>query len=773
MKYLSGINKNLDNESAGNKALSLLFLKQNRYRVPQTSIVLTKAFEEYRLNGKAVLADLEDELKSLPAGIYIVRSSTNLEDSDNYTHAGQFLSIPGVSGTGALLSAVKSIWDSALGQSDSEYLKTFAIDNSRLKCAVIIQKMISPVLTGVSFSKNPITGVEDVVIEAVEGSGEDLMQNGLTPMRWIVRDDKLTGNKEKSEYDRIIKKVARTTRNIYRRHNYHIDIEWVFDGRKIYYVQLRKITGKKQVNIYSNKMAQEMLPGMVKPLVWSVNINMVNSTWIDLLAKITGPLDIKPDDLAHSFYFRTYFNIHELGKILSKFGVSYESLESTHTSENKAKHSFKPGPRAIRHTGRIIKFILAILSFENFYKKEYASLQEEYGKINIRLDKGTEPAGFTELYADMVILGKRLTYLNIIMPLLMRVYNKRLTKKLNRAGINYELIDFNHDFPELLDYTPYPAIEQIKTMLDKLPEEIRKDLKSYAELTKIKEAGEIVRLVEELISVFGHLSESGNDLSYPKWEEDPEHVFRMVLDYSDPKKSRTTYPFSEFKYSGLRHLKLRKAYIKAGRFKVYREQISSFYIYGYGLFRRLFLQLADIFISDGIIKARDDIFYLSYSDIERIIEGRDSEFIAGVQEQVLKTRKEMDDCADIILPTVIYGEEAPILDYKDLSNFKGVSASTGKYSGTARVIRQTKDFDKVKRGDIIIIPFSDVSWTPILCKAGAIVSESGGILSHCSIIAREMGIPAIVSVDNACAVKDNSKVTVDGSNGILTIHNDK
>ena len=772
MRYLTLLNNKLDKESAGNKALSLLLLKRSKYRVPDTHIVLARAFEDYCSEGDKVLDSLKEELKSLAPGIYIVRSSTNLEDSDNFTHAGQFLSIPGVSGTEALLSAIKAVWESVEGLDDSEYLKKLSLKSSNIRCALIIQKMINPVLTGVSFSKNPLTGVNDVVIEAIEGSGEDLMQKGMTPMRWLVRRNGISGSENHREYERVIKKVGAATRNIYRKQKYHIDIEWVYDGRRVYYVQLRKITGKKQVNIYSNKMAQEMLPGMVKPLVWSVNINMVNSTWIDLLAKITGPLDIKPDDLARSFYFRTYFNIHELGKILNKFGVSYESLESTHTSENKAKHSFKPGPRAIRHTGRIIKFILAILSFESFYKKEYASLQEEYGKISRRLDIGTEPAGFTELYADMMILGKRLTYLNIIMPLLMRVYNKRLTKKLNRAGINYELIDFNHDFPELLDYTPYPAIEQIKTMLDKLPEEIRKDLKSYAELTKIKEAGEIVRLVEELISVFGHLSESGNDLSYPKWEEDPEHVFRMVLDHSDQKKSRTTYPFSEFKYSGLRHPKLRKAYIKAGRFKVYREQISSFYIYGYGLFRRLFLQLADIFISDGIIKARDDIFYLSYSDIERIIEGRDSEFIAGVQEQVLKTRKEMDDCADIILPTVIYGEEAPILDYKDLSNFKGVSASTGKYSGTARVIRQTKDFDKVKRGDIIIIPFSDVSWTPILCKAGAIVSESGGILSHCSIIAREMGIPAIVSVDNACAVKDNSKVTVDGSNGILTIHND-
>ncbi|MCK7540474.1 MAG: PEP-utilizing enzyme [Marinilabiliales bacterium] len=63
-----------------------------------------------------------------------------------------------------------------------------------------------------------------------------------------------------------------------------------------------------------------------------------------------------------------------------------------------------------------------------------------------------------------------------------------------------------------------------------------------------------------------------------------------------------------------------------------------------------------------------------------------------------------------------------------------------------------------------------MSWTPVLAKAGAIVSETGGMLSHCSIIAREMGIPAMVSVPNACAIGSGHRVTVNGSNGILTVH---
>jgi pyruvate,water dikinase len=103
-------------------------------------------------------------------------------------------------------------------------------------------------------------------------------------------------------------------------------------------------------------------------------------------------------------------------------------------------------------------------------------------------------------------------------------------------------------------------------------------------------------------------------------------------------------------------------------------------------------------------------------------------------------------------------------------NHSGTGTSSGAYTGKTRVVRRIKDFDAVIQGEVLLIPFSDVSWTPILVRAGAIVSETGGMLSHSSIIARELGIPALVSVPNACSLGDGLTVTVNGSNGILTIH---
>jgi pyruvate,water dikinase len=70
----------------------------------------------------------------------------------------------------------------------------------------------------------------------------------------------------------------------------------------------------------------------------------------------------------------------------------------------------------------------------------------------------------------------------------------------------------------------------------------------------------------------------------------------------------------------------------------------------------------------------------------------------------------------------------------------------------------------------LVIPYADVGWTPLFMRAGAVIAESGGLLSHSSIIAREYNIPAVVSVAHACRLADGTTVTVDGYQGEITIH---
>lgn len=768
-KYISPLSDKIDKSRIGNKASSLVFLQKHKALIPRTFLVITDAYEDYRNDKDKVLTALKTEISSLPEYSYIVRSSTNIEDSDNYSYAGQFLSIPDVQ-HGDLVDAVRKIYESVISIEHTDYLERAGSRHLALRCALILQKMVKPVISGVSFSRNPVNGNDEVVIEAVRGSGEDLMQKGMDPIRWRIKKGAILEGDTDSEYLKLVNSIARSTSRLRRLYSRHLDIEWVFDGSDIYFLQLRSITVEKHLDVFSNKMAQEMLPGQIKPLVWSVNIEMVNGTWIDILSRITGPLNVKPYDLARPFYYRTYFNVVELGKIFSQFGVPVESLEETFLNENKTRHTFKPGLKTLKHTFRIIRFIRTMLTFEKFFLKEYDELSAIYKSLSEKIENEFMIKEYDSFFNELMITGKRLTYLNIIIPLLMRIHNRRFSKKAARLNIDYNMVDFKPEFPELETLSPLAFIAEIHDLLDKLTPEIKEQCKTYSALSEEKGAEHIVDKFNSFIRAYGHHSDSGNDFSHPKWEEDYEYVFKMISNHEDAGNNRGRIRFRDIKYSRLRYPGFKRFYDTAGRFKIHRERISSLYIYGYGLFRKLFLMVGDELLNKGIIENRDDIFMLTRPEVESMIDGSGGRDAEDVRSMIAERKKEMKDSEDLLLPAVIYGHDAPILEKGSLKNYEGVSTSSGVYRGIARIVRKRDDFGEVNRGDVVIIPFSDVSWTPVLCKAGAIVSESGGILSHCSIIAREMGIPALVSVENACGISNNSTVTVDGSNGILTVH---
>jgi len=351
------------------------------------------------------------------------------------------------------------------------------------------------------------------------------------------------------------------------------------------------------------------------------------------------------------------------------------------------------------------------------------------------------------------------------------MYHKSLSKKLKKLNLDYEKLDFRSDFPQLEDFEPLPMIHSIKKGIEGLPPEIRKECTSLSEMGRFIETEPVREKIGLLLKNFGHLSESGNDFSYPKWEEEPETVFSMIISSGGSEKRSELYTLDSARGKGIRTGgSLKKSYLKAGRFKLYREQISSLYIFGYGLFRRLFLHLGAEMVSRGILRKDDDIFYLTKEEADSIVSNIDGFHGNEFSSLVEKRRKEMEETKDIVLPPVIYGEDAPLPETGRSKNHSGTGTSPGLFSGTTRVVRGTRDFGAVNKGDVLLIPFSDVSWTPVLARAGAIVSETGGMLSHSSIIAREMGIPAMVSVPNACAIGSGLTVTVNGSNGILTIH---
>ena len=174
----------------------------------------------------------------------------------------------------------------------------------------------------------------------------------------------------------------------------------------------------------------------------------------------------------------------------------------------------------------------------------------------------------------------------------------------------------------------------------------------------------------------------------------------------------------------------------------------------------------------------EDIFYLDRLEIEEIVS-----YIKAMQNTIptkqldqdygslaRRRKAEMISCQDVALPALIFGNVPPLVDTDEAGKLTGVPTSRGYFTGPTRVVHGLEDFNKVQPGDVLVIPFSDVSWSVLFSRAKAIIAESGGMLSHSSILAREYQIPAVVSVPGAMQLQDEMLVTVDGYRGEVILH---
>ncbi|MGH3613938.1 MAG: PEP-utilizing enzyme [Pseudonocardia sp.] len=97
----------------------------------------------------------------------------------------------------------------------------------------------------------------------------------------------------------------------------------------------------------------------------------------------------------------------------------------------------------------------------------------------------------------------------------------------------------------------------------------------------------------------------------------------------------------------------------------------------------------------------------------------------------------------------------------------GSPVSAGVAEGRARVVFGLEDAE-LHDGDILVAPSTDPAWTPLFSAVRAIVLEIGGMMSHGAVVARELGLPTVVGIDNATElIADGSKIRVDGSQGIV------
>jgi len=219
----------------------------------------------------------------------------------------------------------------------------------------------------------------------------------------------------------------------------------------------------------------------------------------------------------------------------------------------------------------------------------------------------------------------------------------------------------------------------------------------------------------------------------------------------------------------VRRRMLRRLVGDAVEFLYLREKTKSAVLALGGEVRRVHLAIGQRLADASVLENSLDIDLLGSHELEPALAGKaPSSWELDRRRRVLERWSEEDGIPQVFVgdPSRVLGEvETPSGD-----TFTGWGASLGVYEGTARII--TKATEPIEPGDILVARTTDPAWTPLFLTAGAIVVEEGGPLSHAAIIARELGLPAVLNVPGLVSrlkAEGTARLRVDGDRGTVVI----
>lgn len=199
------------------------------------------------------------------------------------------------------------------------------------------------------------------------------------------------------------------------------------------------------------------------------------------------------------------------------------------------------------------------------------------------------------------------------------------------------------------------------------------------------------------------------------------------------------------------------------------------------LFRQPFLEVGRRMTALGLLEQPRDFVYLHLDEVRGFLAGDRTSRIDAVAQRhdemaywqtqvppMFLGSQPPDAAADPFWSDFLGVPAEPSHDPKIV---KGMGASRGAVTGTARVVKTIADTDRVEEGDILVCDMTTPAWTPLFAFLGGIVADSGGPLSHCAVLAREYGLPCVTgTIVGTRVIPDGAQITVDGTQGIVRIN---
>ena len=797
-KKLKNIIYALDASELGGKAYNLLRIKNVRHA---KFFVLGASFfnsleADYGKKLDAVNAKLASFLRQNKK--YAVRSSAIGEDSSQHSFAGIMDSFLNVE-CGDVTKAVIDCYNSAYADRAIEYrkLNNLPSKEDEIHSAVIVQEMVKADFAGVINTINPITNnPSETLISIVKGLGESLVSGKDNSIDFIIDNNGIGGHDFSTVPKSIVYKIYILSQKVQAQCDRFQDIEFAVADGKVYFLQTRDIVPYSHIDLSKHKTVLdnaniiESFYGVVSPLTFSFVKEMYRDVYTAALEQMGISkkvlLSLKPylENMLYFYKHRIYYNLNSWYKLV---GIYPWANKSARRMERMMGFSI-----ASQKTRRIKLGVIDTLKFVYNFMRRLKNIEADSQRFLDDFYKAIYPYSISDFAAySSGELGS--IYKNVASKTMswyttpvvndngaMAAYAK-LTKFVSKLNICDKEGFISSLFIDVGGVESAESAQLFNNIVDIInsDDQIRND---FLELEASDIYGRyhtnsmLSEAIKTYINKFGARVTDELKFETVTMLQDSLILYTLLkMQLGDnPNKQRVkidkTADLEIEQLSGMKKTRFKKLVEKAAYFIRNRERLRLTRTHTFSAIRNILLKLGELFFNDGIIDAPNDIFFLTKQEVLLLAEGKR---IEQVKELVAMRKKDYSSAKniDVADKIVIYGDnplEVLNIDYSD-SGLKGIPSGAGVVKGIVKLVENPSN--AIIKGDIILAKRTDPGWITLFPLCSGLIVEYGSVLSHSAVVAREMGIPAVVGLKNATSrIPNGALVTLDAIKGEVLIH---
>ncbi|MGC4838469.1 rifamycin-inactivating phosphotransferase [Micromonospora vinacea] len=761
---------------------------------------------------------------------YAVRSSATAEDTPTASFAGQQDTYLNVVGPEAILRHISRCWASLFTERAVSYRLRNGIDHRTVQMAVVVQQMVFPDASGILFTADPVTGNRTVAtVDASFGLGEALVSGLVNPDVFTVRDGEVVAgtvatkqravtalpgggtrevaiDRQRQEQPALtqpqVVRLVRLGRRIEAHFGRPQDIEWCLVDDDFQIVQSRPITtlfpipaaDDQENHVYLSVGHQQMMTDAMRPL----GLSMWQLTAMAPMLEAGGRLFVDGTRLLAAPASRARF-LELAGKSDPLMRDALETLLDRRDFVPTLPDQLGPGkpttggPSASTETDPAIVTELIERS-----EASIAALRRDIAPVTGTALFDFLLEAFQEhkrvlgdpLNMQAIMAGMEATWwLNDRLHEWLGEKNAADTLTLSAPGnvtsemglALLDVADVIRPHPEVVAFLQGVAHESVADdgvthddFLDELP--------------KVAGGAEARAAIEAYLDRYGMRCVGEIDITRPRWSERPATLVPVLLDnvrLFEPGAARQRFEQGRQQaqqraqevLTRLRALpdgeqkadETARMIDRVRSFTGYREYPKYDIIRRYFVYKQALMAEAERLVHAGVLAERDDVFYLTFQEFHEAVRTH------RVDGELIRQRRDAFRSYQALTPPRVLTSDGEAItgayrrDDVPAGALAGVPVSAGTVEGRARVILDMAQAD-LEAGDILVTAHTDPSWTPLFVGIAGLVTEVGGLMTHGAVIAREYGLPAVVSVlDATRLIRDGQRIRVHGSDGYVEI----